>query len=85
VGGGVKREGGVGRPAEVGFGLGVGPHLPEHGVGVAVAVAVADGVGVAVGVAVEVGVGVGLGGTVGLGVPPPGIGALIQAITSFST
>ena len=44
-----------GRGARVGRGLGVGEHLPVHGVGVGV------GVGVAVGVGDAVGVGVGLG------------------------
>ena len=58
-GGGVKRGGGVGRVDELGRGLGVGEHLPEHGVGVGVGVAVGVGVLVGVGEAVAVAVGVG--------------------------
>ena len=49
---GVRCGGGVGRPGEVGRGLGVGEHLPVHGVGVGVGVGDAVGVGVAVAVAV---------------------------------
>lgn len=70
----------MGRPAEVGRGLGVGPHLPTHGVSVGVGVGVDVGVrlavdvgvnvavGVDVAVAVAVTVGVGLAVGVGLGV-----------------
>jgi len=62
-GGGVRRGGGVGRPDEAGCGLGVGEHLPEHGVGVGVGVGVAVGVGLAVGVGEAVAVAVGVGAT----------------------
>ena len=56
------RGGGVGRC------LGVGEHLPVHGVSVAVAVGVA--LGVAVGVEVTVGVNVAVGDVMGVGVGP---------------
>lgn len=62
-GGGVRRGGAVGRIDEVGRGLGVGAHLPEHGVGVGVGVGVAVGVGVNVGVGEAVAVAVGVGAT----------------------
>jgi hypothetical protein len=51
----------VGRVDEVGRGLGVGEHLPEHGVGVGVGVGDAVGVGVLVGVGEAVAVAVGVG------------------------
>src|SRR5262249_33076951 len=59
-----------GRGARVGRGLGVGAHLPVHGVGVDVGadVAVAVGVAVSVGVAVAVAAGVGVGVRIAVGV-----------------
>ena len=50
----------MGRTFAVGLDLGVGEHLPVHGVGVGVGVGVAVDVGVAVAVAVAVGVAVGV-------------------------
>src|SRR5205085_12263088 len=68
VGGGVRRDVRVRRPTDVGDGLGVGEHLPLHGVGVGVGVGVAVAVGVAVTVAVAVAVGVGVRVAVGVAV-----------------
>lgn len=55
----LRYHGGVGRGTAVDRALGVGAHLPVHGVGVGVGVGEAVGVGVAVTVAVGVGVGPG--------------------------
>lgn len=63
---GVICGGGVGRPAEVGRGFGVGEHLPSHGVGVGVGVGDAVGVDVGVGVDVDVAVAVGVDVAVGV-------------------
>lgn len=57
--------------------VGVGAHLPAHGVGVDVCVGVALGVGVAVGVAIAVGVGVGIG-------PPDCAQYLPSVLVSFN-
>jgi hypothetical protein len=66
----------------VGRGLGVGEHLPEHGVGVGVGVGDAVGVGLAVGVGVLVGVGEAVAVAVGVGASPqtPSVSALATEV-----